>query len=254
MKADSFIKRIFDPKFHVVWICSIGPNQSGKTNLNLFIMERLHALGLGAGFGSNMPLKADFEIDFIEDFETLVKRCKMLNPNPSKHGLKRYFFFASEMGSWAARDIPWKNTPFIRELQLVRKYGLSLIGDGIDRIDQRIFSPSHFHGYFEKPSKSRPKKAVYVDWTKRGKKTPIDNIPKTSIDFDTFYSARFLMEPDNPILIDIPLNYEHQLCWKYLDSGCSWAKAGIHRETGKRAITSVLEYHRKHCINQSVEE
>lgn len=254
MKADGFIKKIFNPKFHVVWTCTIGVNQSGKTDLNLFLMERLHELGLGAGFGSNIPIEdSPFEIDFIEDFETLKKRCQMLNPNPAKYGIKRYFFFASEMGKWAAQDIPWKNTNLIRELQLVRKYGLSVLGDGIDRIDRRIFSPSHFHGYFQKHSKEKPQKAVYIDWTKGGKKTQIDNIPRTSLKFDTFHPARFTMEPETPEGIKFPLNQEHELVRQYLDLG-SWSKVGVHRQEGKRALVKVLEYHFTHCLHDIKQE
>lgn len=254
MKADRFIKQIYNPRYHVVWTCTIGVNQSGKTDLNLFIMERLHKLGLASRFGSNIHgLEASFEIDFIEDFKTLKKHCIMLNPNPEKYGLKRYFFFASEMGKWAAQDIPWKNTNLIRELQLVRKYGLSVLGDGIDRIDRRIFSPSHFHGFFEKHSKEHPEKAVYIDWTKRGKKTMLQNIPRTSIKFNTWYPANFYMEPPTPNELNIPLNPEHELVLRYLDSG-SWRKAGIHPQEGKRALQKVLRFHMSHCINSIQEE
>lgn len=249
MKADKFIMRIFNKIFHVVWVCIVGVNQSGKTDLALFIMERLHALGLADGFGSNVPVKANFEIDHIEDFQTLKHRCQMLNPNPDKYGLKRYFFFASEMGKWAAQDLPWKNTSLIREMQLVRKYGLSVIGDGIDRIDKRIFSPSHFHGFFEKQSKEKPQNAVYIDWTKRGKKTVIKGIPRTSIEFDTFHSARFTMEPTTPEDIAIPLNREHELVKLWLDVG-SWDKAGVHRQEGKRALRKVLDFHFTHCLHK----
>lgn len=249
MKADKFIKRIYHPRYHVVWTCAVGVNQSGKTELNLFIMERLNALGLGAAFGSNVPIEAEFEVDFIEDFETLKNRCQMLNPDPERYGIKRYFFLASEMGKWAARDIPWKNTNLIRELQLVRKYGLSVLGDGIDRIDKRIFSPSHFHGFFEKHSKEKPQKAVYIDWTRKGKKINIDNIPRTSIKYNTFHPARFFMEPESPEGLIVPLNEDHERVKKYMDNG-SWAKTGIHRQTGKDSLMKVLRFHYSHCLRE----
>lgn len=253
MKADRFIKRIYHRRYHVVWTCAIGVNQSGKTDLNLFIMERLHALGLASGFGSNIPIKADFEVDFIEDFQTLKQRCQMLNPSPERDGLKRYFFFASEMGKWAAQDIPWKNTNLIRELQTVRKYGLSILGDGIDRIDKRIFSASHFHGYFVKHSKEKPQKATYFDWTKRGKKTTIDNIPKTSIIYDTWYPAEFYMEPELPEATGVFLNPQHKIVKEYMKHK-SWKKANIHPQEGKRAMLEVLNHHFSVCLRHDHEE
>jgi len=253
MKADKFIKKIYNPRYHVVWTCAIGVNQSGKTDLNLFIMERLHALGLAAGFGSNIPIKAPFHVDFIEDWQTLVRHCMMLNPNPEKHGIKRYFFFWSEMGKSIAQDMPWENTKFVREMQLVRKFGLSVLGDGIDRIDKRIFSPSHFHGFFEKHSKERPHKAVYIDWTKKGMKTTIDNIPKTTLGYNTFYPAVFFWEAETPDGLNLPLNEDHKIVKTYRDTG-SWKKAGVRTQEGKRSLFKVLDFHFTHCLREIAKE
>ena len=248
LTLDDLIKRIYNKKFQSVFTCTLGANQSGKTDWNLYQMERIHALGLGVGFGANMPdLEANFDIDFIEDFETLKKRCRMLNPDPEKHGINRYFFLGSEMGDWAPRDQPWLNVKFIKELQQVRKYGLNFLGDGIDRIDARILNEKHFHGYFEKVSKARPQFAIYRDWFNR-KKVKIYDIPRTSIGFNTWYSASFHMEPQTPEDIQVPMNLEHEIVKKYLDHG-SWKKAGVYTQEGKRALQKVLRYHYTHCLH-----
>ncbi len=249
LTLDDLIKRIYNKKFQSVWTCTLGANQSGKTDWNLFQMERLHALGLGDGFGSNMPLEASFDIDFIEDFETLKRRCQMLNPDPERYGIKRYFFLGSEMGDWAPKDQPWLNVKFIKELQQVRKYGLSFLGDAIDRVDSRILNEKHFHGYFEKVNKARPQFAIYRDWFNR-KKVKIYDIPRTSIVFNTWYSASFHMEPQTPNDLNLPLNAEHEIVWKYLDNGETWKDTGVHRQEGKRALGEVLRYHRTHCLRE----
>ena len=252
--SDAFIKEIYNKKFQSVWTACLGPNQSGKTDFNLFQMERLHALGLGDGFGSNIPdLEAPFDIDFIEDFETLKRRCQMLNPDPAKHGIKRYFFLGSEMGDWAPKDQPWLNVKFIKELQQVRKYGLSFLGDAIDRVDSRILNEKHFHGYFQKVNKAKPQFAIYYDWYNR-KKIKLYDIPRTSICFDTWYSAAFFMEPQLKDGAVIPLNPEHKIVFKYLDNGETWRNSGIHRQTGKDAIIKVLRFHRAHCLHTLQEE
>ena len=251
LTLDDFIKRTYKKKYQSVWTCTLGSNQSGKTDWNLYQMERLHALGLADGFGSNMPLKADFEIDFIEDFPTLKKRCQMLNPDPARFGIKRYFFLGSEMGDWAPKDQPWLNVKFIKELQQVRKYGLSFLGDAIARVDTRILNEKHFHGYFEKVNKSNPKIAVYYDWF-NGRKVKLYNIPRTQIDFDTWYSANFFMEPQLEGT-RIPLSPEHEIVKKYLDSG-SWKLANIHPQEGKRAIAKVLDHHFRHCLHAMPQE
>lgn len=244
---DEFIRQVYHRKFHSVWTCTLGPNQSGKTDWNLYQMERIHALGLGDGFGANIPVEADFEIEFIEDFETLKKRCQMLNPDPERHGLKRYFFLGSEMGDWAPKDQPWLNVKFIKELQQVRKYGLSFLGDAIDRVDSRILNEKHFHGYFEKISKANPQFAIYYDWF-NGRKVLLHDIPRTKIKFNTWYSASFYMEPQTPEDVLVPLNPEHEIVKKYLEAG-SWRKIGIHQQTGKDAIMRVLKFHMTHCLH-----
>ena len=249
---DDLIKRIYNKKFQSVWTCTLGANQSGKTDWNLYQMERIHALGLGDGFGANMPdLEAPFDIEFIEDFETLKRRCQMLNPDPDRYGIKRYFFLGSEMGDWAPRDQPWLNVKFIKELQQVRKYGLNFLGDGIARIDARILNEKHFHGYFEKINKARPQVAVYYDWFNR-KKTKLYDIPRTSIGFNTWYSAAFYMEPQLPDDAVIPLNPEHEIVKKYLEHD-SWKKAGIETKKGKRAVQKVLRFHMARCLH-SIQE
>ncbi len=244
---DDLIKRIYHKKFQSVFTCTLGANQSGKTDWNLYQMERIRALGLGDGFGANMPLEASFDIDFIEDFETLKKHCQMLNPDPERYGIKRYFFMGSEMGDWAPRDQPWLNVKFIKELQQVRKYGLNFLGDGIARIDQRILNEKHFHGFFEKVNKARPQFAVYNDWFNR-KKVKLYDIPRTSIGFNTWYSANFYMEPQLADNATLPLNPEHEIVKKYLDHG-SWKKAGVYTQEGKRALQKVLRFHFTHCLH-----
>lgn len=249
MTLDDFIKRTYRRKYQSVWTATLGPNQSGKTDWNLYQMERIHALGLGDAFGANMPdLKADFEIDFIQDFETLKKRCQMLNPDPEHYGIKRYFFVGSEMGDWAPKDQPWLNVKFIKELQQVRKYGLSFLGDGIARIDSRILNEKHFHGYFEKVNKARPDLAIYHDWFNR-KKVKLYGIPRTNIGFNTWYSASFYMESHIPNDMLIPLNPETELVAKYLKTK-SWKAAGIHPQEGKNALMKVLKSHMDHCLHQ----
>lgn len=247
MKADKFIKRIWNRKYHIVSTCAIGVNQSGKTNLNIFIMERLHALGLGDAFGSNTPIVADFKIDFIEDFQTLKHHCMMLNPDPDRFGIKRYFFNWGEMGKSIARDMPWENTKFVKEMQLLRKFGLCILGDGIDRMDKRIFSPSHFHGYFEKKNKDHPEQAVYIDWTRKGKPLRINNIPPTSLKYSTWYPAIFLWESPTPESTGVFLNPDHQIVKQYLEVG-SIKKTGLTSEEVKRARDKVLAYHMSHCL------
>lgn len=246
---NDFIKRMFRKKKQSVWVAVLGKKQFGKTDFCLSLLERLSQMGLFEYFGSNVPVNAPFEVDFIEDFETLEKRCRMLNPNPSKLGLKRYLFFGSEMGKWLPKDQAWKNVDFIERLQTVRKYGLSWIGDAISRVDSRALNETHFNGAFTKLSL---KVAEYEDWV-TGETTILRNIPKTSIEFDTWYSANFYMESQLENGAVVPLNEEHKIVFKYLDLG-SWKLVGISTQEGKRALQKVLRFHRSVCLRELAEE
>ena len=242
------MKKIYTRKKQSVWTVTLGKKQSGKTNFNLKQMELLYELDLAEGFGSNVEsLKAPFEIDFIEDFQTLKARCQMLNPAPEKHGIKRYFFFGSEMGKWLPRDQPWRNTKFIEELQLVRKIGLNWLGDGINRIDKRIVNETHFDGLFTKVSITRPDIATYHNFSNRQTIT-IREIKRTKLSYNTWESCNFYMEPQTEDT-DIPLNPDHQIVKTYLESDCSIAKTGLHSQEVKRARDRVLDYHMKHCLH-----
>ena len=244
---DDFIKKLFSKRLHSVCIAVLGKKQSGKTDFVLHLMDRLHTLDLMEGFGSNMPMEAPFEVDFIDNFKTLKTRCKMLNPNPKKKGIKRYFYFGSEMGKWIPKDQAWRNVRFIEELQTIRKYGLSFAGDAIDRVDSRVLNETHFDGCFRKYNVKNPTLAYYDNW-QTGARTFLKNIPKTNIGFDTWHSANFYMEPQLREDAIVPLNPEHEIVFKYLDSG-SWKKAGISTQEGKRAVQKVLRFHRTHCLH-----
>ena len=247
------LKKIYTRKKQSIWTVTLGKKQSGKTDFNLKQLELLHKLGLADGFGSNLHIKnPPFEIDFIEDFQTLKARCQMLNPNPEKHGIKRYFFFGSEMGKWLPRDQPWRNTKFIEELQLVRKVGLNWLGDGINRIDARVVNETHFDGVFRKVSITRPDIATYHSFSNRQTIT-IHGIKRTKLSFNTWESCNFYMEPQTEDA-DIPLNADHLIVKKYLESGCSIAKTGLHSQEVKRARDRVLKYYWKHHLQPTPEE
>ena len=249
---NDFIKEIYG-KNQSIFTCVLGSNETGKTDFNLLQMERIHDLGIASHFGSNMrTIKADFEITFIEDFETLEKTCRMLNPNPAKHGLKKFVFFGSEIGKWAPRDQAWKNTEFIERLQTVRKYGLSMLTDAIDRVDARVLHPRFFRGEFEKPMKDNKKFAIFTDYT-NDRKYQFRDIPKTRIEYDTYETANFYMKPLVPEDAIVQLNPEHKIVKQYLETG-SWKKAGIHPQEGKNAVRKVLEYHYTHCLPTNHEE
>lgn len=243
---DEFVKSIFPRKTNSNCIAILGMKQSGKTDFMLYLMEKMWEHKLMDAFGSNMPMKAPFPVDYINNFQTLKDKLLMLNPDPNKKGLKKYFYFGSEMGKWLPKDQSWRNVEFIEEMQTIRKHGLSWGGDAIDRVDARVLNPIHFDGCFTKYNPKNPKVAYYDDW-QTGERTYLEDIPRTKIEFDTFYSANFFMKPQTPEGAIVPLNYEHEIAFRYAD-GESWKKIGVPTQKGKRCVIQVLNYHRTHCV------
>lgn len=245
------VKKIFSKRYHSVFLGILGPNQSGKTVLALYFMIKCQQLGLYHHFGANIPdLNLGFEYDFIEDLQTLKARCTMLGAS----GTKRYLYLADEMGDWAPKDQAWLNVKFIRELQKVRKWGLSMIGCGIDRIDSRVLSPAYFMGVIQKNNKKNPDKAIYKDWSNYPvvKRYRIYDLPNTQVPgFDTYYPATFSMEPQTD-LMRVPLSPDHKIVEQYLKTK-SWQKLGIATQTGKRAVLKVLQYHFDNCLSHLVD-
>jgi len=248
---NDFIEHVYG-KEGSIFTCVLGPNGSGKTEFNLLQMERIHDKGLGARYGSNMPipetLKPKFEMDFIEDLETLEQTCRMLNPRPMAQGMKKYFFFLSELGKFIPKDEAWKeeNRKFIQKLQTVRKFGLCLLSDAIDRVDARVLSPSFFNGRFDKPFPDNPRYATYRDF-RTGRKYTFKDIPKCETWFDTYYTANFYLHPQVPEEALIPMNESHKVVDLYRQMG-SWKRAGVTTQQGKRELFKVLDYHYTHCL------
>lgn len=249
---DDFVKSIYG-KDGSIFTSVKGPNGSGKTEFNLYLMERIQALGLGVRYGSNMPipeaLKPNFEMDFIEDLETLEQTCRILNPPPVKK-MKKYIFFLSELGKFVPKDEAWKeeNRKFIQKLQTVRKFGLCLLSDFIDRVDARVLSPSFFNGLFEKPYPENPRFAGYDDF-RTGRPFTIKDIPRCKMWFDTYYTADFFLKPQaegKGILLD----QSEEIVKTYMETG-SWMKAGVTTQQGKRELFKILK--RYYAIRKPIE-
>ena len=79
------------------------------------------------------------------------------------------------------------------------------------------------------------------------------DIPKCQMWFDTYYTANFYIEPQNPEIKNIPLNEEHELVKKLLEAG-SIKATGLHPQEVKRARDKVLAYHMKHCLGSMTNE
>jgi len=88
------------------------------------------------------------------------------------------------------------NVKIINELQILRKYKLSLIIVTVDQkyTDNAILGTDLLDGIFTKPLFQNPKLALYDDNLEELQGS-LRDIPKTSIKFDTWDSAPFTEKP-----------------------------------------------------------
>ena len=128
----------------------------------------------------------------------------------------------------------------------MRKVGLNWLGDGINRVDERVVNETHFDGVFRKISITRPDIATYYNYANR-RTVQIHGIKRTKLSFNTWESCNFYMEPQTEEN-NIVLNPDHLIVQKYLEAGCSISKTGLHSQEVKRARDNVLKYYWKHHL------
>jgi len=226
-ELDSLVTRLFKGRSSS-FMAIQAPKEYGKTAFVLWIMEQLHRLGLFRYFGLNQEIEnAPFEYDFITDLQTLKERCKTLG--------KRYFYFLDELGKTAPRAIPYNklNLELIQELEVIRKYRLTLAGCTIGNVDRRIISPQHLDYFIEKTDLTH---ATIYDF-RRKDITKIRDISNTSIKFHEYKVAGFTLQPTNPTF-ENPLFERFR---KYKEGGKASEIWG-HPQEKKRDIIKLYEY------------
>ena len=199
-----------------------GRRGSGKTDLGLLIAEIVHALGLIKHVATNIKINEspDFPITPITNLWDLKKWCKE-TPGPKLMAL-------DEIGRTVSRRTPMArlNVKIINELQILRKYKLSLEVITVDQkyTDNAILGIDLLDGVFTKPVYNNPKLALYDD-NLETLQTSIYDIPRTRINFDTWDSAPFTEKPQThkPSFKDEDLS----LLWDW-SHGATYKQMGVH--------------------------
>jgi len=188
----AFIRYLFNRQTSS-FLTVLGRRETGKTNWSLVILEILHYYLGFKHFSTNIDIINDQGIGIrpINNLDALTDWCK------TNKGRKLFVF--DEIGRTVKRRSPMSslNVKLIGELQILRKYKLSIIACTIDEkyVDNAILGTDILDGSFLKPYIfDQPIKnqriALYHDLLKKLDKT-IYAIPATSIEFDTWGTAVF---------------------------------------------------------------
>ena len=231
-----FIKYLFNRQMST-FLTVLGRRETGKTNWSLIILEILYySLGF-KHFATNIDILNDCGIGIlhIDNLDALKEWCK------SNRGRKLFIF--DEIGRTVKRRSPMSslNVKLISELQILRKYKLSIIACTIDAkyVDNAILGSDILDGSFVKPYRyDNPRKnqriALYHDLLKNVNKT-IDSIPPTTIAFDTWGTAIFTEHGESikPTFKDA----EESLMWDWTEGKTSAdlevSRMKIHRLSKK---------------------
>ena len=228
----TFIHHLFNRQISSFFIV-FGRRQSGKTDFALLIAETLFALDLIKHIATNIKTSSDIvPIEHIISLDILKAWCK------EKRGRKLFIF--DEVGKALRRRTPMSslNVKLIDELQILRKYKLSILAltPNEKYIDRVALGTDVLDGVFLKTSFSNPKVGIYRDFLDGSRKN-LNNIPKTSIDFDTWDVAPFTeFSTNTPNFKDKDL----RLLWKWLH-GAKISDLGIQHIQLHRIQRKILK-------------
>lgn len=184
-------------------------------------MEILNHYRVIKHFATNIKIESSpFLIESISDLDTLKTWAH------EKKGPKLYVF--DEVGRGLRRRSPMTslNIKVIDEFQTLRKPKLSFIAITIDPqyVDNAILGEHILDGSWIKPVWKEPRLALYRDLLEDINKRFRD-IPKTSIGFDTFSTARFTEH--GPTLKPKIKDSDKSLLWDW-SHGKTSKEVGLH--------------------------
>jgi hypothetical protein len=197
-------------------------------------MEILYALGFIKHFATNVKIyESPFHIEPIIDLWSLKKWCR------DTQGPK--LMVIDEIGRTVGRRTPMArlNVGIINELQIIRKYKLSVEIVTVDEkyTDNAILGSDVLDGFFTKPDYKHPEVALYQDSLEHFS-SEIYDIPKTVINFDTWDSAPFTEKPlkHKPTIKDA----DTSTLWDW-SHGATYKQLGTHPQALNRIVRKYVK-------------
>jgi len=233
----NLIKHLFE-RGTSAFIIIFGRRETGKTDLSLLIAEILFITGIIQHFASNIKIyKSPMPIEHITNLDDLRLWSK------NTPGKKLFLF--DEFGKAMRRRSPMSslNIKLIDDLQILRKYKLSDLCCTVDEkyVDNSALGSDVLDGIFVKTNYKNPKVALYNDFLEDFSKA-IEDIPRTSIEFDTWDVAPFTEHSlkAKPLFKDSDM----AMLWD-LTHGKTIKDLGVHPEivarTWRKFVKEVLE-------------
>jgi len=203
------------------FIIILGRRGTGKTDLGLLIAEILVSKGILVDVATNTKIYDSFfpikKITNLEDLKYWAKNTV---------GVKLFLF--DEIGKSMTRRRPMSslNVELIHQFNILRKYKLSIVATTINEkyVDNAVLGDDILDGYFFKPNFRNPKIALYQDYLEN-LDFGIDDLPRTTVKFDSWDSAPFTEHSPNrtPQFKD----KDREILWKW-SHGHTIKALGVH--------------------------
>lgn len=235
--------------FHRLSVCIaiFGRRGSGKTDLSLYIMEILAREKQIVNFATNIKVS---ESPFIIQYVTNLEDLEFWAANTRGKKL----FVLDEAGKSLRRRTPMSslNIKFLDELQILRKYSLSmiLIAPHEKYMDSASLGSDILDAVIVKPNFKNPKIALYDDLMEDEQFTIVD-LPRTSLNFNTWDIAPFKKESSTRIPKFKDKDLEHLWFWSH---GKSIKQLGLYpmqiNRLSRKFIRETMErdYNTSHLV------
>lgn len=220
------------------FIIVLGRRETGKTDFALLIAEILYEARIIKHFATNIKIyEAPFPITRIDNLDDLRSWSETFR------GRKLFIF--DEFGKAMRRRTPMArlNVKLIDDFQVLRKNKQSTIAITVNQkyIDNVALGDDILDGWFLKPNYKNQKIAYYYDCLEGFSKS-IDNIPGTSVKFDTWDVARF--KEHGKTVKPLFKDKDRQVLWEW-SHGAKIKDLGLHKmqinRLVRKFIKSVLE-------------
>jgi hypothetical protein len=219
----------------------LGRRGTGKTGKMLLIDEILNKykeFSKFTAYATNTKIEnSPFPIEHITNLDDLRSWAE----NTKGHKV----FGFDEIGKAMRRRTPMGalNIQLLDEFQVLRKYKLSTVATTIDEsmVDKQFLGDQMLDGFFSCPVFNNPKIANYVDLLESFDDS-FNDIPKTSVAYDTWNSSPFTLHSPNgtPKFSD----KDRQVLWDW-SNGKTAKDIGLERtqiaRITKKFIKEVLE-------------
>lgn len=230
-------------------VCCItfGRRDSGKTDFNLLVAEKINELRLIKHFASNIKIySSPFQIEYITNLDDLISWCKALN------GRKLFIF--DEVGKSLRRRTPMSklNIEILDNLQILRKYKLSIlfITPAEKYVDNASLGSDILDAIFIKPNPKNRKVVLCLNLMD-DEKTWFNDIPPTSIKFDTWDIAPF--KKSGSLKTPKFKEKDLEILWKW-SHGETYKDLGVHRMQIHRLTTKFIKEVMERDSNKSQEK